>query len=89
MFITHDESTFNANDGKCQYWLKKREQRLRPNGRGKGITVSGLLTPGGNLRVPDHISHKEFSNNSSWPRINERELVREATEYLEYGKDNY
>jgi hypothetical protein len=89
VFITHDESTFNANDGKRQFWLKNGEQKLRPKGRGKGIMVSGFLTPGGILRVPDHISDEELLNNSSWPRNNEGKPVREAIEYLEYGKDNY
>jgi hypothetical protein len=32
------------------------EQKLRPKGRGNGIMGLGFLTPGGILRVPDHIS---------------------------------
>ena len=56
VFIIHDESTFNANDGKRQCWMKKGHQPIRQKGKGKGIMVSGFLTPGGLLKVPDHIN---------------------------------
>ncbi len=59
VFITHDKSTFNANDDKHKYWAINGEQKLRPKGRGKGIMVLGFLTPGGILHVPDHISDEE------------------------------
>jgi hypothetical protein len=88
VFITHNEFTFNANDGKHQYWLKNGEQKLRPKGRGNGIMVLGFLTPSGILRVPDHISDEELLNNFSWPRNNEGKPIPEAIEYLEYGKGN-
>jgi len=55
---------------------------------GKGIMVSGFLTPGGILRVPDHVSDEELSSNPTWPQI-EGKPVREGLQYLEYGKDNY
>jgi hypothetical protein len=48
----HDESTFNANDGKRRFWSKKGEQQIRPKGRGKEIMISRFLTPGGILKVP-------------------------------------
>ncbi len=51
--------------------------------------VSGFLSPGGIWRVSDHISDEELFNNSSWPRNNEEKPIREAIEYLDYGKDNY
>ncbi len=89
MFITHDESTLNSNDGNDQQWVKNGEQKLRPKGRGKGIMVSGFLTPGGILRVPDDISDEELLNNSYWPKNSEGKPIWEAIEYLEYGKDNY
>ena len=58
VFITHDESTFNANDGKRKTWKEEGKQPLRAKSRGKGIMVSGFLTPGGRLRVPDTISNE-------------------------------
>ena len=89
MLVTHDESTFNANDGKRRLWLKNGEQPLRPKGKGKGIMVSGFLTPGGILRVPDHVPDADLLTNPKWPRDDKGKPVREAVEYLEYGKDNY
>ena len=47
--VTHDESTFNANDGQHQIWIEGKKQPLRPKGKGKGIMVSDFLTPIGRL----------------------------------------
>ncbi len=69
VFITHDESTVNSNDGKHQQWVKHGEQKLRPKGSGKGIMELGFLTPGGILHVPDHIFDEELLNNSTLPKI--------------------
>jgi hypothetical protein len=49
VLVTHDESTFNANDGKRRLWLKNGEQPLRPKGKGKGIMVSGSVVDGPGL----------------------------------------
>jgi hypothetical protein len=89
VLVTHDESTFNANDGKRRLWSKNGEQPLRPKGKGKGIMVSGFLTPGGILRVPDHVPDAELLTNPTWPQDDKGKPIREAIEYLEYGKDNY
>lgn len=88
VFITHDESAFNANDGKRQGWMKKGEQPLRPKTKGKGIMVSGFLTPGGRLKVPDHIPDSELLNNPMWVIV-DGAPIRDSMWYLEYGKDNY
>ena len=94
VLVTHDESTFNANDGKRRLWIAGDKQPLRPKSRGKGIMVSGFLTPGGVLRVPDNIPDSELLANPMWPLHPTSKLrcpkpVREALEYLEYGKSNY
>ena len=89
VLVTHDESTFNANDGKRRLWMKENEQPLRPKGKGKGIMVSAFLTPGGILKVPIHVSNGQLLADPTWPRNDKGEPVREAVEYLEYGKDNY
>ena len=81
VLVTHDESTFNANDGKRQLWMEDGKQPLRPKARGKGLMVSDFLTPGGRLAVPDTISDAELS-----ARLLPR---RHATEYFIYGKDKY
>lgn len=43
--ITHDESTFLANDGQHQAWLKKGDAFLRPKERRKGIMILDFLLP--------------------------------------------
>jgi hypothetical protein len=61
IFITHDESTFNANDGKRKISKMEGTNPLRPKGKGKDIMVSGFLTPrGGSLKVPDSILDEEL-----------------------------
>jgi hypothetical protein len=80
--VTHDESTFNANDGKRELWMEDGKQSLRPKARGKGLVISDFLTPGGRLAVPDAISDTELKHDIDLPR-------RYATEYFEYGKDKY
>ncbi|RPA78671.1 hypothetical protein BJ508DRAFT_349096 [Ascobolus immersus RN42] len=60
VLVTHDESTFNANDGKRRVWVKDGKMPLRQKSRGKGIMVSGFLTPAGPLRVPDNIPDSEL-----------------------------
>ena len=89
VLVTHDESTFNANDGKRRLWSQKGEQPLRPKGKGKGIMVSGFLMPGGILKVPVHISDVQLLADPTWVLNNEGVPVRQAIKYLEYGKDNY
>jgi hypothetical protein len=89
VFIKHDESTFSANDGKRQIWMEKGKNPLRPKSRGKGIMVSVFLIPGGILRVLDRIRDAELLADPTWPRLKDGKPVREAVEYLEYGKDNY
>ena len=49
MIVTHDESTFNANDGQHQMWIEGEKLPLRPKGKGKGIMVSDFLIPIGRL----------------------------------------
>ena len=69
--------------------MKENEQPLLPKGKGKGIMVSAFLTPGGILKVPIHVSNGQLLADPTWPRNDKGEPVREAVEYLGYGKDNY
>jgi hypothetical protein len=43
VLVTHDESTFNANDGRRMIWMEGGRQPIRPKGQGKGIMVSGMF----------------------------------------------
>lgn len=52
MFVTHDESWFNSNDGRTKMWLAKDDAPLRKKGRGKGLMVSDFLTPSSRLKAP-------------------------------------
>lgn len=79
VLVTHDESTFMANDGRRQVWQEKSKQLQRPKGRGKGIMVSDFLTPGGRLKLPDSVPDEG---------IHEMGLKgRYATVLHEYGKE--
>jgi hypothetical protein len=69
--------------------MEDGKQPLRPKTKGKGIMVSGFLTPGGILRVPDSVSDEELLANPMWRKDKDGKPVREAIEYLEYGKNNY
>ena len=90
VLVTHDECTLNANDGKRQGWMKKGEQLLRQNGKGRGIMVSGFLTPEGRLKVPDSIPDCELKRNLMWVlRPDGEGPVRGSMWLHEYGKDNY
>ena len=91
VFVTHDESTFNANDGRRSGWIKDKQMPLRPKGQGKGIMVSAFLTPGGILKIPDSIPDEEIlARHPDWQKTADgKTLVREAVRYLEFGKDNY
>ena len=35
VLVTHDEITFDSNDGKRKLWIEDGMQHLRPNGSGK------------------------------------------------------
>ena len=49
VFVTHDECTFNSNDGRKRIWIHKNHMPIRKKGRGQGLHVSDFLTPIGRL----------------------------------------
>lgn len=51
--------------------------------------TSGFLTPGGTSKVPDAISDSELLKDHMWPVSSDGNSIRDATEFLDYGKDNY
>lgn len=90
ILITHDESTFNANDGTRAGWKLNGQNPLRPKGRGKGIMVSAFCTPGGLLKLDDDITDQKILELfPDWPKRKNGSIVRESVELLEYGKDDY
>ena len=54
--VTHDESTFSANDGSWRLWMENGKPPLRPKAGGKGLMISDFLTPGGRLAMSDTFS---------------------------------
>jgi hypothetical protein len=76
ILVTHDESTFSANDGRRSCWVKEGESILRPKGRGRGIMVSGFLTGSGRLRVRDEVTDDELLREG---------VERDPTVYFQYG----
>lgn len=45
VFVTHDESTFYANDGKNNLWLAEGETLIRKKGQGSSLMVSEFQCP--------------------------------------------
>ena len=89
VLIVHDESTFNANDGRSKIWIKDDNIPLKKKTRGKGIMVSDFLTPGGRLRVPDGIDNStvtQYGMLDEGPRRLDPQL---AACSIEYGGDNW
>jgi hypothetical protein len=59
--VTHDESTFYANDGKEKGWFQQGETQLRGKGPGLSIMVSEFQCPcHGTMRYDGQISRKLF-----------------------------
>jgi hypothetical protein len=78
VFVTHDESCFNANDDGGQGWEEKGNPALRPKGRGKALMVSEFLTESfGRLAIPPN----------DYARLQDPPFPREATEIIEPGKN--
>ena len=43
VLVTHDETTFDSNEGKKKVWIENGKQHLRPKGAGKSIMVSQFM----------------------------------------------
>ena len=79
IMITHDESTFSADDSRRKIWTLEGHNILRPKGKGRGIMVSDFLLPWSRLNL------------LSLPLEQQQELASsgipfEAATYFEYGK---
>jgi hypothetical protein len=68
--VTHDESTFNANDGSSYSWKKGGSEWLKPKSRGKGIMISDFLCAA--------IGRLSYYDNTEGKRVY-------ATEIIKYG----
>jgi hypothetical protein len=43
--VTHDESTFYANDGKSFFWMENGKKKILPKSKGQSIMISGFMCP--------------------------------------------
>ena len=89
VLVTHDESTFDSNDGRKYTWMKEGEQPLRKKSRGKGLMVSEFITSGGRLKAPDCISAGDLPGFGLTPESDLRYSTHSATMRIEYGNDNW
>ena len=87
VFITYNEFTFSANDGKCRIWKEEGKESLQAKSQGKGIMVSGFLTPGVRFKVRDTVSDEELLQDPMWPKHGGIP-IRDAMEFWKYGKYN-
>lgn len=81
ILITHDESTFSANDGKHQAWLKEGHAFLRPKSREKRIMISDFLLPWKRFNL-FHLKKEKRK------ALTEAGVPQEAAEIFEYGQEN-
>jgi hypothetical protein len=83
VFITHDESTFHANDAETHYWAQEGEYRLRKKGLGRARHVSEFICEAiGRLRLnPTNRTH-----NASLQE-NQR-IPEEACVMIDIGKNH-
>jgi hypothetical protein len=81
--VTHDESTFYANDGRQKMWLPEYEQPLIPKGLGGSIMVSDYLCETiGRLKLDD----ARMQINSDLPP--DQQIPKEACVIIHPGANN-
>lgn len=81
ILIIYDESTFMANDGQDQAWLKKGDTFLRPKGREKDIMVSDFLLPWKHLNLFYLKSNKQKAFISF-------DISKKAAKIFEYSQED-
>jgi len=89
VLITHDESTFEANDSRRYIWMKEGEPPIRRKGRGKGIMVSHFVSAGGHLKAPDWIPIGDLPTFGMTEEPNLHYSPYTATMKLEYGGNKW
>jgi len=72
--ITHDKSTFNANDSPSYSWKKNGSEWLKPKSKGKGLMVSEFL-----CAVQGRLS--------CWDLQHQKQVY--ATEIIKYGSGKF
>ena len=66
VFVTQDESTFYANDGKNDLWLEDGENHIRKKGPGSSIMISEFQCPcHGTMKIANWSSRTKFKAGDS------------------------
>ncbi|KAG2191293.1 hypothetical protein INT47_005117 [Mucor saturninus] len=66
VFVTQDESTFYANDGKNDLWLEDGENHIRKKGPGSSIMISEFQCPcHGTMKIENWSSRTKFKAGDS------------------------
>jgi len=89
VLVTHDESTFDSNEGRGYGWMKDGEPPIRKKSRGKGIMVSHFVTQGGHLAAPSSLPVDLMPTFGLDPEENLRYSPYTATMRIEYGGENW
>ena len=85
--VTHDESTFDSNEGRGYSWMKEGQRPLRKRSRGKGIMISDFVTAGGRLQAPSWLDIEDLPSVGLSDDLNLRYSPYSATMKVEYGGD--
>ena len=89
VLVVHDESTFNANDGRSKIWIKDDQMPLKKKTRGKGIMVSDFLIPGGRLRASEAVYTPFIADDQISDNTPQRLDPYLAACSIEYGGDTW
>ena len=79
IIITHDKSTFSANNSRRKVWTFKGHKMLCPKGKKRGIMLSDFLLPWSRLNLLSLSLEKQQKLASSG-------IFLKAVTYFEYGK---
>ncbi|KAI9492754.1 hypothetical protein BDB00DRAFT_873150 [Zychaea mexicana] len=92
VFVTHDECTFYANDGKSTLWLQEGENVLRKKGPGLSIMVSEFQCPcHGTMKIKGWTSrrviHAGANRDGYWTRCQAVFLFDQSSNHNAYKND--
>ena len=87
VLVTHDESTFYANDGKKLIWMQNSKKKLLPKTNGSSIMISGFCCECHGFMVDEALNKKSYilfqagTNREGWWKNDD--LVRQCKDVFE------
>ena len=88
VLVTHDESTFYANDGKKLIWMQNSKKKLLPKTNGSSIMISGFCCECHGFMVDEALNKKSYilfqagTNREGWWKNDD--LVRQCKDVFEF-----